>query len=202
MTNTKTKTISKTTRNMKRLLLIFVTMSMIFSAAAQTGKTSNYPKGKRVLVAYFSATGVTAEAAQKLANVVNGDLYAITPATAYSEADLDWRNRQSRSSLEMRDANARPELADHKAHVEDYDVVYLGYPIWWYTAPRIINSFVEAYNFTGKMIVPFATSGGSTIDQSIQDFSKAYPDYKWTPGLLLNGATEESIRQTLDNRIW
>jgi len=187
---------------MKRLLLFTVTMSLMFSAAAQQGKSSNYPKGKRVLVAYFSASGVTAEAAQKLAAVTNGDLYAITPATAYTKADLDWHNQQSRSSVEMRDANARPQLADHNAHVEDYDVVYLGYPIWWYTAPRIINSFVEAYNFTGKMIVPFATSGGSTIDQSIADFQKAYPDYKWTPGLMLNNATEASIRQMLEQRVW
>ena len=187
---------------MKRLFLTLVTMSMLFSVAAQSGKTSNYPKGKKVLVAYFSASGVTAEAAQKLANVTNGDLYAITPATAYSAADLDWHNQQSRSSVEMRNADARPQLADHNAHVEDYDVIYLGYPIWWYTAPRIINSFVEAYNFTGKMIIPFATSGGSTIDQSVKDLYKAYPDYKWTAGILLNGATEKNIRQTLDKRAW
>ena len=187
---------------MKKLLLTLVTMSMLFSAAAQSGKTSNYPKGKRVLVAYFSASGVTAKAAQKLAAVTNGDLYAITPATPYTDADLNWHNRQSRSSVEMNDVNARPQLADQKAHIEDYDVIYIGFPIWWYTAPRIINSFIEAYNFTGKMIVPFATSGGSTIEQSVKDLKKAYPDYKWTPGLLLNGATEASIRQTLDQRIW
>lgn len=177
-------------------------MSMMYCAAAQNNNTQNFLKGKRVLVAYFSASGITAQAAQKLANVTKGDLYAITPATAYTEADLDWHNRQSRSSVEMNSTDSRPQLADHNANIENYDIIFIGYPIWWYTAPRIINSFIEAYNFTGKMIIPFATSGSSTIDQSIKDFSKSYPDYKWTPGLLLNGATEASIQQTLDNRIW
>lgn len=185
---------------MKRLLLLTVSLSLMFGATAQRGKSANNPKGSRVLVAYFSASGNTAKAARTLASVTNGDLYAITPATAYTTADLDWHNPQSRSSVEMRDTNARPALADHNAHIEDYNVIYLGFPIWWYTAPRIINTFVEAYNFTGKMIVPFATSGGSDLDQFIREFSKTYPDYKWTPGLMLNGATEESIRATLNAR--
>lgn len=187
---------------MKKLLLMTVAMSMMFSAAAQSSKTSNYPKGARVLVAYFSASGVTEAAAQKLANVVNGDLYAITPATAYTAADLDWHNQQSRSSLEMKDASARPELADRNARIADYDVIYVGFPIWWYTAPRIINTFLEAYDFTGKLIVPFATSGSSTIENSVKDLSSRYLNVKFGEGMLLNGATEASIRQQLDRRVW
>lgn len=187
---------------MKRILLLVMTLTLSGSLFAQSAGADKFPKGSRVLVAYFSASGVTESAAQKLAAVVNGDLYAIEPATPYSAADLDWHNAQSRSSVEMNNPAARPALANLNAHIENYDVIFIGYPIWWYTAPRIINSFVEAYSFTGKMIVPFATSGSSTIEQSVTDLSKSYPDIKWTPGLLLNGATEQTIRQQLEQRVW
>lgn len=187
---------------MKRITTILALTALTFGAFAQNGKTAQYPKGSRVLVAYFSATGVTEAAAKQVAAVTGGDLYAITPADPYTATDLNWRDRQSRSSAEMRDASARPQLADRDAHIEDYDVIYIGFPVWWNTAPRIINSFMEAYNFTGKRMIPFATSGGDTVDGAVSGLSAAYPDIKWSEGLLLNNATADSIRQRLEQYAW
>lgn len=119
----------------------------------------------KALVAYFSASGVTARVAGKLAEAVNAPLYEIKPAVAYTAADLDWTNKQSRSSLEMGDKDCRPALADTDAPVAESDTVFVGYPVWWYREPSIIDSFLAAYDFTGKKIVPFATSGGSGIGE-------------------------------------
>ena len=119
----------------------------------------------KILVAYFSASGVTARAAQAIAAAVGGDLYEIAPAQPYTAADLDWTNKQSRSSLEMRDPACRPALAAAVENVEQYDTVYVGFPIWWYVAPTIINTFLESYDLQGKTIIPFATSGGSGMEQ-------------------------------------
>ena len=113
------------------------------------------------LVAYFSASGITANVAKNLAQVANADLYEIKAAQPYSDADLNWMDRNSRSSVEMRDKNSRPEIVQDNANVEKYDVIYLGFPIWWYVAPTIINTFLEKYDFLNKKIILFATSGGS-----------------------------------------
>lgn len=117
----------------------------------------------KALVAYFSASGVTAKVAKKLAEVIGAELYDICPKTPYSRADLDWTNKQSRSSVEMNDKSCRPELMDTAAPVAAADVVFIGYPVWWYREPSIIDSFLDAYDFTGKKIILFATSGGSEI---------------------------------------
>ena len=116
---------------------------------------------KNVLVAYFSASGTTADTAKKLASAIGAKLYEIRPEVPYTRADLDWMNKRSRSSLEMGDKSSRPALADRDAPVADCDTVFLGFPIWWYVAPTIVNSFLESYDFSGKKIVLFATSGGS-----------------------------------------
>ncbi|MCD7946384.1 MAG: flavodoxin, partial [Clostridiales bacterium] len=113
------------------------------------------------LVAYFSASGVTADVAKKLAQAVECDLYEIRPREPYTDADLDWTNKRSRSSVEMSDLSSRPGLADRDAHIAGYDTVFLGFPIWWGVAPTIVNTFLESYDFSGKKIVLFATSGGS-----------------------------------------
>ena len=113
------------------------------------------------LVAYFSASGVTKNAAEHLAKAAAADLFEIKPAVAYTRADLDWTNRKSRSSVEMMNPDSRPEIAERISNMEEYDTVFIGFPIWWYVAPTIINTFVESYDFSGKTIVPFATSGGS-----------------------------------------
>ncbi|MBR6089576.1 MAG: hypothetical protein IKP86_06560, partial [Anaerolineaceae bacterium] len=115
------------------------------------------------LVTFFSAGGVTAKIARRLAEAINAPLYEIRPETPYTAADLDWTNKQSRSTLEMSDKECRPSLADTAAPVADADIIFVGYPVWWYREPSIIDSFLAAYNFSGKKIVPFATSGGSSI---------------------------------------
>lgn len=116
---------------------------------------------KKTLVAYFSASGTTAQVAKELAQAAGADLYEIRPAVPYTKADLDWMNKKSRSSVEMNDKSSRPALADRDADIAAYDTILLGFPIWWYVAPTIVNSFLESYDFSGKKIVLFATSGGS-----------------------------------------
>ncbi len=119
----------------------------------------------KALVAYFSASGVTAKLAARLAEAVGAPLYEIRPAVPYTAADLDWRDRQSRSTLEMQDKSCRPALADTDAPVADADVVFVGYPVWWYREPSIVDSFLAAYDFAGKKVVLFATSGSSGIGE-------------------------------------
>ncbi len=148
-----------------------------------------------ILVAYFSATGTTARAAEKLADVTGGELYTITPAKPYTNADLNWHDKQSRSSVEMNDPKARPAIKGQKENITDYDVVFIGYPIWWDLAPRIINTFLESHNLKDKIVIPFATSGGSTIGNSVATLKKAYPGLNWKEGRLLNRANEKTIRE-------
>ena len=151
---------------------------------------------KKILVAYFSCTGVTARAAQKLAEAAQADLYEIKPEQPYTQADLNWSNKKSRSSLEMNDPTSRPAISGKVENMEQYDTVFVGFPIWWYVAPTIINTFLEAYDFTGKDIVLFATSGGSGLGQTAADLSHSCPGAHIRNGKLLNGnPSEASLRQ-------
>ena len=152
----------------------------------------------KVLVAYFSATGVTARAAQKVAKATGGEVYAITPAKPYTDADLDWNDKQSRSSVEMNDPKARPALGGERLDVSEYDVVFIGYPIWWNQAPRLINTFIESHNLKGKTVIPFATSGGSTIAGSAATLKRSYPALEWKEGRLLNRADEKTVRTWIE----
>ena len=138
---------------------------MNLHAAAQDPIKQGH-NGKRISVAYFSATGTTAEAAKKLARVTGGELYAITPAKPYTNADLDWHNKQSRSSVEMNDLKSRPVLKNKKENIADYEVIFIGYPIWWGIAAWPGDGFVKANDFTGKTVIPFATSSSSGMGQS------------------------------------
>ena len=148
----------------------------------------------KTLVAYFSASGTTARAAKALAEAAGASLYEIRPQTPYSDADLDWTNKRSRSSVEMGDKSFRPPLADRSAPVADCDTILLGFPIWWYTAPTIVNSFLESYDFTGKTIILFATSGGSGLGRSASDLKSSAPGAVIRDGKLLNGRqTRESL---------
>lgn len=124
---------------------------------------------KKILVSYFSASGVTARVAQKLSQAIDGDLHEITPAQPYSQADLDWTNPQSRSSQEMKNKAYRPAIQNEVKNMDDYDVIFIGFPIWWYVAPTIINTFLEQYDLSGKTIIPFATSGGSGMGNTTQE---------------------------------
>ncbi len=144
------------------------------------------------LVVYFSASGTTANVAKNLANASGADLYEIKPAVAYTKDDLNWMNKQSRSSVEMNDPSSRPELANKDANIAAYDTIFVGFPIWWYVAPTIINSFLEAYDFTGKKIVLFATSGGSGFGKAVQSLSPSAPGAKVVEGKVLNGRPSEA----------
>ena len=148
------------------------------------------------LVAYFSASGVTRKVAKDLAEEAGADLYEIKPAEPYSKEDLDWNNKKSRSSLEMNSKVSRPPLADKDAEIEKYDVIFLGFPIWWYTAPRIINTFLESYDFSGRQIILFATSGGSGFGKTKDDLKASISkEAAIMEGGLLNGKqTKESLK--------
>ena len=167
---------------------------MSLSACSKATKTEEN-KDMKVLVAYFSASGVTKGVAQQLAEVAGADLHEIKPEQLYTDADLDWRDKESRSSVEMKDKNSRPAITDKLENMADYDVVFVGFPIWWYTCPTIINTFMEAYDFKGKTVVPFATSGGSTIEKSCEDLKATYPDLTWKDGKLLNKPSKEDLEQ-------
>ena len=146
---------------------------------------------KTTLVAYFSASEahITAQVAKTLAEATDADLFEIVPEQIYTTEDLDWHNDKSRSSVEMKDSTARPAVASKVENMAQYNTIYVGFPIWWYTAPRIINTFLEQYDLTGKTIIPFATSGGSDMGKSGEDLKKASaPNANWIlPGKVLNG---------------
>lgn len=150
------------------------------------------------LVAFFSASGVTAALAQRLSRAAGADLFEIKPAVPYTSADLDWTNASSRSSVEMKNPASRPEIAEKLPNMADYDVVFLGFPIWWYVAPTIINTFLESYDFSGKTIALFATSGGSPMGRTLEilrPFCNA--SVKWLPAKMLNGATDSDLNAWL-----
>lgn len=141
--------------------------------------------GKK-LVAYFSASGVTRGIAQKLAEAANADLYEITPEVPYTEADLDWRDENARSTVEMNQPSFRPAITGRVENMEEYDTVFVGFPIWWYVAPTIINTFLESYDLTGKKIVPFATSGGSGMGETNQKLKASCGEALLIDGKILN----------------
>jgi len=174
---------------MKKIILTLAAMTLVLTACGQNSK-----KEMKTLVAYFSATGTTAAVAKDLAEVTGATLYEIKPEVKYTAADLDWRNKQSRSSVEMQDKSSRPAFVKDLKDADSYDVIYIGFPVWWYTAPTIINTFIEAYGFEGKTVIFFATSGGSTIDKASKDFSAAYPEINWKAGKTLNGASKADIK--------
>lgn len=177
---------------MKRISLIVCAVAAIFlTACAQQKQKEN--KEMKTLVAYFSATGVTKGAAEKLAEVTGGDLYEIQPEVPYTDADLDWQDKQSRSSVEMADLSSRPAIKGKVENLDDYDTVFIGFPVWWYTAPTIINTFIETNDLKGKTVIPFCTSGGSSIKKSAEDLKKAYPDLNWKEGKLLNRISKEDL---------
>ena len=153
--------------------------------------------GKK-LVAYFSASGTTKKTAQLIAKATGADLYEITPKVAYTEADLNWMDKKSRSSVEMNDKKFRPEVEDKDAHIAEYDEIILGFPIWWYVAPTIVNTFLEKYDFSGKKIVLFATSGGSRFGNTVKELQPSAPNAEFVEGKVLNNKQEvEKFAKTL-----
>ena len=139
----------------------------------------------RQLVAYFSASGMTAKVAERLSEAIGADLYEIEPQVAYTKADLDWMDKKSRSTIEMNDPASRPAISGQRDNMDTYDTVYVGFPIWWYVAPTIINTFLESYDFNGKTIIPFATSGGSGMGKTNEKLQSSCPGAKLLEGKVL-----------------
>ncbi len=179
---------------MKKFIIIFTALLTTSLSACSQKKTETNMKQK-VLVAYFSASGTTKSVAKQLAVEAGGDLHEIKPEQAYTDADLDWRDKQSRSSVEMQDKHSRPAITGKLKNMQDYGVIYVGFPIWWYTCPTIINTFMETYNFKGKTVIPFATSGGSSIKKACEDLKAAYPNVNWKEGRLLNRASKDELKK-------
>lgn len=143
------------------------------------------------LTVYFSASGVTAKAAKELSEAAGTDLFEIKPAVPYTDADLNWRDKNSRSSVEMNDLSFRPEIAEKLSNMDDYDTIFLGFPIWWYIAPTIINTFLESYDFSGKKIVLFATSGGSGFGRTAEKLTDSCKGAELITSKLLNGKLDK-----------
>jgi len=172
----------------------------VMTANAQDSKKNdNVMSNKKTLVAYFSATGTTMEAASKLAKVANADLHEIIPEVPYTPADLNWRDKSSRSTVEMENKSSRPAIANRVENMEQYDTVFVGYPIWWYIAPTIINTFLEQYDLTGKTVVPFFTSGGSGAGQTMKYLKPSAPGANWVDPKNLNYMGEAEMKNWIDS---
>ena len=153
----------------------------------------------KVLVAVFSASGVTRKVGEEIARVSGGDFFEIVPSEKYTTADLNWNNRKSRSSVEMNDKSSRPEIAVKVSDMDQYDTVIVGFPIWWGVAPRIIETFLESYDFSGKKIIPFCTSGGSGVGRSDTELHKNVKgNVRWEKGAQINRPNEKEIKKWLD----
>lgn len=154
---------------------------------------------EKTLVAYFSASGVTQKVAEKLANAAKADIHEIKPIVPYTKADLNWMDKKSRSSVEMNDKAFRPEIVKEDLDLSSYDTVLLGFPIWWYVAPTIINTFLEKYDFSGKKIILFATSGGSSFGNTIKELQPSAPNAEIIEGKLLNRVSEKLIEEFVES---
>ena len=153
---------------------------------------------KKVLTAVFSASGVTRKVGEEIARLSGGDFFEIVPVEKYTTADLNWNNRKSRSSVEMNDPSSRPEIAAKVNNMDEYDTVIIGFPIWW-VAPRIIETFLESYDFSGKKIIPFCTSGGSGVGRSDTELHKnVRGNVRWEKGVQINRPNEKDIKKWLD----
>ena len=149
----------------------------------------------KILVAYFSASGVTKKVAEKLAALVNADIHEIKPKVPYTKADLNWMDKKSRSSVEMNDKTFRPEIVKEDLNLSSYDTILLGFPIWWYVAHTIINTFLESYDFSGKRIVLFVTSGGSGFGNTIKELKPSAADAEIVEGKILNRASDDQLKE-------
>lgn len=179
---------------MKKLTMtLLAAIAVIFVACAADGK--NDAADSHVLVAYFSAQGHTKALAEKIAKSTGGDLFQIEPVNPYTEADLDGWNESARGTRESKDRSTRPGIRNKVDNFERYDTIYLGFPIWWFTAPTIINTFLESYDTSGKVIIPFATSGGSDYGDTEKDLKVSAPNAVFRPGKVLNNATDKQVTE-------
>lgn len=184
-----------------RLIALVAALGLVpLAACAQNKKVTAMNGENRILVAYFSATGTTERVAKTIASVTGGELFRITPTEEYSSADLDWTDSDSRCCRENDNPASRPAFVRTKESLDGYDTIYLGFPNWWNGAPRIINTFIEAYGLKGKTVIPFMTSGGSGISNSMKVFRAAYPDVNWKDGKLLNGASRRTVEDWVNKK--
>lgn len=187
----------------KQILFTIVTGCIALSALAACNAQNNQDKmsdnSKKTLVACFSATGTTMEAATKLAKAANADLHEIVPEVPYTPADLNWHDKSSRSSVEMADKSSRPAIGNKVENMAQYDTVFIGYPIWWYIAPTIINTFLEQYDLTGKTIIPFFTSGGSGAGETMKYLKPSAPGANWFDPKNLTRLGENEIKNWVDS---
>ncbi len=190
---------------MKTKHLLYAALTIALAACNSTGKSAQKDSTsaaqsesqEKTAVVYFSATGTTRNAAEILAKETGAELIEIQPEQAYSDADLNWKDENSRSSVEMKDSTSRPAIKKVEANLSDVKTVYIGYPIWWNLAPTVVNTFIESVDLKGKTIIPFATSGGDEITNSVDALKKQYPDLDWGKGILLNNATPESVKAAI-----
>ena len=169
-------------------------LSALVVAACNTKNNKTMDQNSKTLVAYFSATGITKEAATRLAGVAGADLYEIVPEVRYTSADLNWRDKSSRSSVEMADKSSRPAIAGRVEHMEQYDTVFVGFPIWWYVAPTIVNTFLEQYDLERKTIVPFFTSGGSEAGETLKYLKPSAPGANWVEPTNFNNLDDAAMK--------
>ena len=185
------------------IIVVFVTICVLMSAMtvfAQEAKNTPEPTGNEVLVVYFSATGTTKGVAEKIAEITAADLYEITAADDYSAADLNWNDRSSRSTIEQNDRNARPEISSDPLNLEGYKTIYIGYPIWWGEAPRIMDTFVESYDFEEITMIPFCTSSSSGIGRSGKILEENAESGKWLDGKRFGGnVSEDDLRSWISS---
>lgn len=181
----------------KKAFILAVTAMIGLCACSSRATKNNGDESadSKSIICYFSASGVTAKAAQRIADLTGYPIYEIVPEAIYTDADLDWRDSLSRSSVEMHDFSIRPALKDSVTDLSDYTVVFLGYPNWWNTHPTIINTFIENNDLKGKTIIPFMTSGGSNIINSEAKLREQYPDLSFGKGLLMNSVSDDDIKK-------
>ena len=183
----------------KLLLIVACCLPLCVLAACQPKNQTSMNDDNKTLVAYFSATGTTMEAATKLAKAANADLHEIVPETRYTPADLNWHDKNSRSSVEMADKSSRPAVANKVENIEQYDTIFVGFPIWWYIAPTIVNTFLEQYDLNGKTIVPFFTSGGSEAGETLTYLKPSAPGANFVDPKNLTHMDEAQIKAWVEN---
>lgn len=184
---------------MKKLMIIVAAAITFCLAACAQNNQKQKDMDKKVIVTYFSATGTTERVAKEIAKAAKADILEIEPAKPYTSADLDWTDNKSRSSVEMHDLAFRPAIKDVDKNLAGYDVIFIGYPIWWDLAPTAVNTFIESNSLNGKTVIPFATSGGSGVRNSVLQLKKQYPDINWKDGKLLNSPSAETINKWLES---
>lgn len=187
---------------MKKIIAsIFTVLAICLVACASSngGKSAEVRNDAKTLVAYFSAQGHTKALAEKVAVATDGALFEIQPEIPYTEEDLDGWNDSARGTLESKDRTTRPVVKYKVENFEQYDTIYLGFPIWWFTAPTIINTFLEQYDTSGKVIIPFATSGGSPIGETEKDLRVSAPNAKFLPGQVINDATQQDVNEWVES---